>query len=66
MGESSGPSMCWMITTVKDWALKWTSRLPAVRVVRSLNQIIEWRGAPQIIRVDNGPEYVSGLAEGMG
>ncbi len=35
--------------------------LPAMRVVRSLNQIIEWRGAPQIIRVDNGPEYVSGL-----
>ena len=35
--------------------------LPAVRVVRSLNQIIEWRGAPQIIRVDNGPEYISGM-----
>ena len=35
--------------------------LPAMRVVRSLNQIIEWRGAPQIIRVDNGPEYISGL-----
>ncbi len=35
--------------------------LLAVRVVRSLNQIIEWRGAPQIIRVDNGPEYVGGL-----
>ena len=35
--------------------------LPAVRVVRSLNQIIEWRGATQVIRVDNGPEYVSGL-----
>lgn len=32
--------------------------LPAARVVRSLNQTIEWRGAPQIIRVDNGPEYV--------
>ena len=29
-------------------------------VVRSLNQIIEWRGAPRAIRVDNGPEYVSG------
>ena len=27
--------------------------LPALRVVRSLNQIIEWRGAPQVIRVDN-------------
>jgi len=34
--------------------------LPAERVVRSLNQIIEWRGQPQTIRVDNGPEYVSG------
>lgn len=34
--------------------------LPAERVVRNLNQIIEWRGKPQIIRVDNGPEYISG------
>ena len=25
--------------------------LPAVRVVRSLNRIIEWRGAPKLIRV---------------
>lgn len=28
--------------------------LPAERVVRSLNRIIEWRGKPDIIRVDNG------------
>lgn len=34
--------------------------LPAERVIRSLNQIIEWRGEPYAIRVDNGPEYVSG------
>ena len=34
--------------------------LPAERVVRALNQIIEWRGAPRKIRVDNGPEYISG------
>ena len=34
--------------------------LPAERVVRSLNQIIEWRGKPKAIRVDNGPKYVSG------
>lgn len=33
--------------------------LPAERVVRSLNQIIEWRGKPLAIRVDNGHEYVS-------
>ncbi|MBY3321448.1 IS3 family transposase [Rhizobium laguerreae] len=34
--------------------------LPAERVIRSLNQIIEWRGKPYAIRVDNGPEYISG------
>ena len=34
--------------------------LPAERVVRMLNQIIEWRGRPKAIRVDNGPEYISG------
>ncbi len=33
--------------------------LPAERVIRSLNRIIEWRGKPQTIRVDNGPEYIS-------
>lgn len=27
--------------------------------VRALNQIIEWRGKPTAIRVDNGPEYIS-------
>jgi putative transposase len=34
--------------------------LPAERVTRSLDNIIEWRGKPKTIRVDNGPEYVSG------
>ena len=34
--------------------------LPAERVRQRLNQIIEWRGQPPQIRVDNGPEYVSG------
>ena len=33
--------------------------LPAARVIRSLNQIIEWRGKPNTIRCDNGPEYIS-------
>lgn len=35
--------------------------LPAPRVIRSLNQVIEWRGKPKMIRCDNGPEYVSEL-----
>jgi putative transposase len=34
--------------------------LPAARVVRALDQIIEWRGKPTAIRCDNGPEYLSG------
>ncbi|SIS78159.1 putative transposase [Insolitispirillum peregrinum] len=33
--------------------------LPAERVIHSLNRIIEWRGKPRMIRVDNGPEYIS-------
>lgn len=35
--------------------------LPAARVMRSLDQVIEWRGKPKQIRCDNGPEYISGL-----
>ena len=34
--------------------------VPAERVIRSLNRIIEWRGNPETIRVDTGPEYISG------
>lgn len=33
--------------------------LPAERVKRALNNIIEWRGKPKQIRCDNGPEYIS-------
>ena len=34
--------------------------LPALRVIRTLDRIIEWRGKPDAIRCDNGPEYISG------
>lgn len=33
--------------------------LPAHRVIRALEQIIQWRGKPKQLRCDNGPEYVS-------
>ncbi|MEH8169947.1 integrase core domain-containing protein, partial [Aeromonas veronii] len=33
--------------------------LPASRVKRVLEQVIEWRGKPAAIRCDNGPEYIS-------
>lgn len=37
--------------------------LPAERVIRSLEQIIEWRGQPSALRCDNGPEYISGALQ---
>ena len=35
--------------------------LPAERVIRAIENIIEWRGCPKEIRCDNGPEYLSGI-----
>ena len=35
--------------------------LPSSRVIRSLEQIIEWRGKPKSLRCDNGPEYISAV-----
>ncbi len=37
--------------------------LPSERVIRSLEQIIEWRGKPKALRCDNGPEYISGAIQ---
>lgn len=34
--------------------------LPSERVIRTLNRLIEWRGKPNRLRCDNGPEYISG------
>ena len=33
--------------------------LPSDRVIRALRQIIGWRGKPEVIRCDNGPENIS-------
>lgn len=33
--------------------------LPTLRVIRTLEQLLEWRDKPQILRCDNGPEFVS-------
>ena len=33
--------------------------LPSARVIRRLDQNIEWRGKFSAIRCDNGPEYIS-------
>jgi len=34
--------------------------LPSQRIIRALDQIIEWRGKPKVIRCDNGSEMCSG------
>lgn len=33
--------------------------IPGGRVVRTLDRLVEWRGKPDAVRVDNGPEYLS-------
>lgn len=33
--------------------------IPSQRVIRSLEQVIEWRGKPAALRCVNGPEYIS-------
>ena len=33
--------------------------LPAERVVRVLEMLALWRGYPQQVRIDNGPELIS-------
>jgi len=33
--------------------------LPAQRVIRELEQLIEWRGKPERLRMDNGPEFIA-------
>jgi putative transposase len=40
-------------------AIEVDTSLPALRVTRTLDQIALWRGYPQRIRVDNGPEFIS-------
>lgn len=35
--------------------------MPAERVIRALEDLIDWRGKPEQIRVDNGPEFTSAV-----
>ena len=43
----------------EGFAIELDCSLPAKRVIRTLDLIIEWRGRPLVIRIENGPEYVS-------
>jgi putative transposase len=40
-------------------AIEVDTSLPAARVVRTLEQVGEWRGFPKALRVHNGPEFIA-------
>ena len=40
-------------------AIEVDTSIPGERVVRVLEELIDWRGTPDEIRVDNGPEFLS-------
>jgi len=40
-------------------AIEVDASLPAKRLVRVVTQLKEWRGLPQAIRLDNGPELAN-------
>lgn len=37
--------------------------LSARRITRELDRLIEWRGTPEVVRMDNGPEFTSAVFE---
>jgi putative transposase len=40
-------------------AIEIVTSLPAERVIRVLEQVVVWRGQPQALRLDNGPELIA-------
>lgn len=40
-------------------AIEIDTSLPAERVIHVLEQVVSWRGQPQAIRLDNGPEFLA-------
>jgi putative transposase len=40
-------------------AIEIDTSLPAERVIRVLEQVLSWRGCPQALRLDNGPELLA-------
>jgi putative transposase len=40
-------------------AIEVDTSLPAERVIRVLEQVVSWRGQPQAIRLNNGPEFIA-------
>ena len=43
----------------EGWAIEVDTALPAERVVRVWEHVVAWRGQPQAIRLDHGPEFIA-------
>lgn len=53
-------NQCWSIDFMSEaLAIEIDLSLPALRVTRVLERIAAWRGYPDKIRMDNGPEFIS-------
>jgi putative transposase len=48
-----------LMTLIGALAIDIDLSLPAARVTRAMDQVIEWRCKPLVIRSDNSPEYIS-------
>ncbi len=44
-------------------AISIDTSLTSLRVIRELNKLLEWRGKPEELRVDNGPEFIAQAME---
>ncbi len=59
------PKMVWSIDFMADQlGIAVDFLRPAEREIRTLNRIIEWRGQPDAIRIDNGSVYISERLKG--
>jgi putative transposase len=65
MAERLGDGQAFLLLNVLDdfnregLQVKFNTSLPAERMIRGLDRIIESRGKPGTTRVDNGPAYIS-------
>jgi putative transposase len=65
MHDSLWDGRCYRLLNVIDdynreiLAIEADTSLPVLRLIRVLERLKESRGLPQIIRVDNGPEFIS-------
>ncbi len=44
-------------------AIEVDTSLPSERVIRVLEQVVAWRGSPERLRVDNGPEFLAAVLD---